>query len=270
VNDGKSETTIGEGAPTLAVTTTLAAWLVYVFLMAPIFVVIGMSFGSQYEYQFPPRSISLFLYWKFFSDPQWIAALWLSVRVALMSTLLALAFGLSAAYGLVRGEFPGKRMVTLLLMSPILVPVVVIALGLYFYFARLHLIGSYPGLVAAHTIYTMPFVLVTAMAGLRHVDPNLEAAGEVMGAGRLTIFWRITLPLLKPAIVVGALFAFLMSFDEVVIAFFVLEATSFTLPVKMYGSIQFDNSPVLAAVSSFLTLLSVCICGIGVWLQRNR
>lgn len=270
MSDSNADTLVDEGRAPLGVSTKIAAWVIYAFLMAPLVVVIGMSFGSQYEYQFPPHSISLFLYRKFFSDPQWISALWLSVRVALAVTVLALAFGLSAAYALVRGEFPGKQLVMFILMSPILVPVVVIALGLYFYFARLHLIGSYAGLVAAHTIYTMPFVLVTAMAGLRHVNPSLEAAGAIMGAGRFSVFLHITLPILRPAIVVGALFAFLMSFDEVVIAFFILDATSFTLPVKMYGSIQFDNSPVLAAVSSLLTLMSVCVCALGAWLQRSR
>ena len=246
------------------------AWSVYLFLMAPIPVVVAMSFGSQYAFEFPPRSLSVFLYRQFFGDPTWMAALGLSFRVATLSALLALTLGVPAAYGLVRGRFPGQRLVVLLLLSPLLVPVVVIGFALYLYLARLGLTGTVTGLVLAHTLYTLPFVLVTAMAGLRHVDWHLEAAAAIMGAGRLTVFFRVTLPLLRPALVVGALFAFLMSFDEVVIAFFLVKAAQVTLPVKMYGSIQHDTSPILAAVSSILTVLSVAVCAAGAWLQEDR
>lgn len=245
------------------------AWAVYVFLMSPNFIVLPMSFGSQYEFEFPPKSLSLFLYQKFFTDAHWVGATFLSFRVAIGATVLAILFGVPAAYGLVRGNYPGKRLITGFLLSPILVPVVVIALGLYFHFSNLKIVGTEPGLILAHAAYTMPFVIVTCMAGLRHIDPNLETAATVMGAGRLLVFWRVTLPLLRPAMLVGGLFAFLMSFDEVVIAFFIVHATSFTLPVKMYSSIQQDLSPVLAAVSSLLTVLSLAVCLVGASLQRK-
>jgi putative spermidine/putrescine transport system permease protein len=241
------------------------AWLVYGFLLMPIVVVIPMSFGTQYAFEFPPRALSLYLYGRLFRDPSWMSAVWLSVRVAGLATLLSLGLGVPAAYSLVRGRYPGRRVITLFLLSPILIPVIVIAFAMYLYFARLHLIGSFAGLVLAHTVYTLPFVLVTCLAGMRHVDIHLESAASVMGAGRLTIFRRITLPLLRPAMVVGGLFAFLMSFDEVVIAFFVVQTTSMTVPVKMYGSMQHDTSPILAAVASVLTFVSMGVCALGAW-----
>jgi putative spermidine/putrescine transport system permease protein len=245
------------------------AWVVYVFLMSPNFIVIPMSFGSQHSFEFPPKSVSLFLYEKFFTDAHWVSATLLSFRVAVGATCLALLLGVPAAYGLVRGSYPGKQAVAAFLLSPILVPVVVLALGLYFHFSNLRIIGTEFGLVLAHAAYTMPFVIVTSMAGLRHVDANLESVALIMGAGRLLTFWRVTLPLLRPAMLVGGLFAFLMSFDEVVIAFFIVHATTFTLPVKMYSSIMHDLSPVLAAVSALLTMMSLALCLAGAYLQRK-
>lgn len=245
------------------------AWLTYLFLLVPNIVVLPMSFGNQYAYEFPPRSLSLVLYQKLLADPQWTQAIWLSLKVAVCTALLSLGLGVPAAYGLARGNYPGKRAIMIFLMSPMLVPIIVIALGIYLHFAKLKMIGSMVGLVLAHTLYCIPFVLATSMAGMRHIDARLEAAAEIMGASRVTIFLRITLPLLKPAIFAGAIFAFIMSFDEVVIAFFILDPTSFTLPVKMYSSIQFDASPILAAVSSLLTVLSIAVCTMGALVQRR-
>jgi putative spermidine/putrescine transport system permease protein len=158
----------------------------------------------------------------------------------------------------------------MLLLSPILVPIIVIALGLYFYFASLGITGSELALVMGHAVYTTPFVIVTAMAGLRHVDQNLETAATIMGAGPIYTFFRVTLPLLKPAMFAGGLFAFLMSFDEVVVAYFISKAGSTTLPVKMFSSIQWEISPVLAAVSTFLTVVSLVICLIGALFQKKE
>jgi putative spermidine/putrescine transport system permease protein len=253
-----------------ALALTSFAALGYLFLVAPIVVVIVMSFGNQFELRFPPRAYSLYLYEKFLTDPSWMRALAMSIKVACLSTILALVIGVPAARGLARGTYVGKQIITVFLLSPVFVPVVVIAFALYLYFSWLALVGTLPGLVFAHTVYILPFVLITCLAGMRHVDRNLEVTAAIMGAGHLTIFLRVTLPLLFPAIVVGALFAFLMSFDEVVISLFVVQTSTITLPVKMYAAVQQDTSPVLAAVASLLTLLSIAICLVGGWLRRRR
>jgi putative spermidine/putrescine transport system permease protein len=263
------ERSIGPKYTLAGIAASVVAWVVYLFLVSPNLIVVPMSFGNRQAFEFPPKSLSFFLYEKFFTDAHWVSATLLSFRVAIGATCLALLLGVPAAYSLVRGSYPGKRIITGFLLSPILVPVVVIALGLYFHFAAIGIVGTEGGLILAHTAYTMPFVIVTCIAGLRHVDPTLEVVATIMGAGRLLTFWRVTLPLLRPAMLVGGLFAFLMSFDEVVIAFFIVHATTFTLPVKMYSSIQFDLSPVLAAVSSLLTLLSLGVCLAGAYLQRK-
>ena len=146
------------------------------------------------------------------------------------------------------------------LLSPIMVPHVAVALALYIYFAEIGLRHGELRLALAHGIATLPFVVVTASAGLRQIDPALERAATVMGAGRFTVLRRVTLPLLAPSLVASGLFAFLISFDEVVISWFVARAGDTTLPVKMFASIQFEVSPVLAAISTMLTALSVVVC----------
>ena len=249
---------------------TLAAWASYLFLIMPSLVIIPMSFGDKDEFQFPPSSLSLYLYRQFFFDSTWMATTAQSFIVATFTTVLSLAFGISAAYGVVRSEFPGKRLLTIFLLSPLLVPVIVVALGLYLYCSTIGMTGTTFALVLGHTVHTTPFVIVMAMSGLRHVDPNLEAAARVMGAGPLLVMRRVTLPLLIPTIVAAALFAFLVSFDEVVISYFISSARTETLPVKMYSSIQWEISPVLAAISALLTLLSLIICVVASLLVRDE
>lgn len=246
-----------------------AAWAGFLFLLLPTLIVVPMSFGDRDEFQFPPRSLSLYLYRKYLFESNWVTTTIESCIVAAGAAALALALGVTAAYGLARSDFPGKRAALMFLLSPLFVPVIVIALGLYFLFASLGMAGTRPALILAHTVLTMPFVIVTTLAGLRHVDPALETAARIMGASRLRVLLTVTLPLLRPALVSGGLFAFLVSFDEVVIAYFVTSEQTQTLPVKMYSSIQWEISPVIAAVASLLTLLSLIVCLVGAWLQRE-
>ena len=229
-----------------------------------------MSFGGKWESMFPPKTFSFYLYQQYFAESNWMASTFMSFRVAVASTIIALVLGVPAAYGLVRGNYPGKRFVTLFLLSPILVPIIVAALGLYLYFSSLGITGTDLAVILAHAMYTTPFVIVTSMAGMRHIDQSLETAATIMGAGTLQTFWKVTLPLLKPAMFAGGLFAFLMSFDEVVIAYFIASAGNMTLPVKMFSSIRWEVSPVIAAVSALLTALSLLICLLGASFYRKN
>jgi len=243
------------------------ALAVYLFILPPTVIVVPISFGGSGEMTFPPRVWTLELYEKLFSARAWVDPIVQSVKVAAMTTVIATLMGVPAAYGVVRFEFPGKRLVMLLMMSPILVPVIVISLGLYLYLSRLHLIGTGFGLVLAHVAYVTPFMMMTVMAGVKKLDPALEFATSIMGATRTTVFVRVVLPQLRPSIFAGALFAFLVSFDEVVIAWFLTGPTTTTLPVKMYSSIQWDISPVIAAVAALLTALSAVFCCAAALLQ---
>jgi putative spermidine/putrescine transport system permease protein len=239
---------------------SVAAITIIVFLLLPTALVAWMSFGNSNQIVFPPKGYSLVLFQRFFTEEGWVDATILSFWIAVFATALALLLGIPAAYGLARSSFPGRRFVALFLLSPVMLPSVVIALALYAYFFQLDLGQGMFKLVMAHTVVTLPFVIVTASAGMRNIDPNLEKAATIMGASALVVLWRVTIPLLMPSIIASALFAFLTSFDEVVITWFVANAGYTTLPVKMFSSIQFEVSPVLAAISTMLTGLSVAAC----------
>jgi putative spermidine/putrescine transport system permease protein len=247
---------------------SLLAGLVYIFLLVPSLIVIPVSFGTQHEIRFPPRQFSFELYQLFFSSPGWTGPLLQSAKIALITMVLALVTAVPAAYGIVRYEFPGKKAITLLMMSPLVIPAIVMALGLYLYFSFLHVTGTTFALVAGHTIYVTPFVIVMVAAGVHKLDPNLEFGATLMGAGRYRMFATVVLPQLIPSILAGGLFAFLISFDEVVISWFLVSATTTTLPVKMYSSIQWEISPVIAAVATMLTVLSFVVCMLTAALQR--
>ena len=243
------------------------AFAIYAFILVPTLIVIPISFGGSGELTFPPRVWSLALYEQLFRSSSWVGPILQSIKVAGLTMVVSVLIGVPASYGLVRFDFPGKRLVILLLMSPILVPVIVISLGLYLYLSRLHLVGTTAGLVASHVAYVTPFMMMTVMAGVKKLDPALEFATTIMGANRRTVFLKVVLPQLMPSIFAGALFAFLVSFDEVVIAWFITSPTTTTLPVKMYTSIQWDISPVIAAVSALLTVLSLVFCCVSASLQ---
>jgi putative spermidine/putrescine transport system permease protein len=249
---------------------TALALLVYAFLLLPSLIVIPVSFGTQHEIKFPPREFSLELYALFFSTPAWTDPLIQSAKIAALTTVLALITAVPAAYGIVRHDFPGKKFITVLMMSPLVIPAIVMALGLYLYFSYLRVTGTTLALVLGHTIYVTPFVIVMVAAGVQKLDPNLEFGATLMGAGRYRMFATVVLPQLVPSILAGGLFAFLISFDEVVISWFLVSAKTTTLPVKMYSAIQWEISPVIAAVSTMLTVLSLLICIVTAALQRGE
>lgn len=252
----------------LGILSRLVAWFGYGFLVLPSVIVIPMSFGDKDVIAFPPENWSVVLYQKFFTDPAWIGSAYQSLIVAFCTTVLAVLLGVPAAYGLVRGRFPGRTVITVIFVSPMVIPLIVIALALYLYFSSLQIQGSTLALVLGHTIIAVPFVVITAMSGLRNIDPTLERATMIMGAGRLSVLFNVTVPLLRPSIVGGGLFAFIISFDEVVISWFISSAETITLPVKMYSSIRWEISPVLSAVSALLTGLSIVGCLIAAYFQK--
>lgn len=246
-----------------------AAALIFLFLVMPSVITAVIAFGDSDQIMFPPHGYSLHLFRQFFGDPAWLSPTFLSIRIAVISTLISLLFGVPAAYALVRGTFPGRRFLSLFLLSPIMVPHIAIALGLYIYFIRIGVSNGDVRLIFAHVIASLPFVVVTTGAGVGHIDPALEKAATVMGASPLTVLFKVTVPLLAPSIAASGLFAFLISFDEVVISWFVSRAGQTTLPVKMFASIQFEVSPILAAISTMLTVVSVLVCLVVAAMQRK-
>jgi len=249
-------------------TSVVVAWLVYLFLIIPSVIVVPMSFGTSAELVFPPKEWGLNLYAKAIDPSQgWLAAGGRSFVVGFLATGLALLMGVPAAYGLSRTKFRGQQALNFMLMSPIFAPTIVVALALYLYFAALRINGTLLGLVMAHAVIITPFLVVTTLSGLKHLDRNIENAAMVMGATRLQIFFRVVLPAIKGSVFAGSLFAFLLSFDEVIVSWFVARSNEPTLPVKMYSSIQWEVSPVLAAISTFLVLITIVISIVSVFTQ---
>lgn len=225
------------------------------FLMAPTLVVVPMSFTASNALTFPPEGFSTRWYEKMLTDPQWSTGFVNSAQVAFLTAILATALGTLAALGTVRGQFPGRSAVNALILSPLIVPVIIIAIGMFSMFVRWKLAGSIVGLVLAHTALAVPFVVVNVATSLRTMDRNLELAAQSLGAGPVRTFRRITLPLILPGVLAGGLFAFITSWDEVVVSIFLTSARFRTLPVEMWEQVRQVVDPTVAAVAT--TLLAV-------------
>lgn len=198
---------------------TIALWavscLVFFFLLAPILAIMPLSFSSGQFLTYPIPGFSLRWYAEFFTSDKWLHGLWNSVVIGVSATVLATALGTIASLGLVRANFRGKGLLMGVLISPMIVPLVITAVGFYFFFAPLGITATYPGLIIAHTALAAPFVVVTVTATLQGFDMNLARASASLGAGPSTTFFKVILPLIAPGVASGALFAFATSFDEV-------------------------------------------------------
>ncbi|MQA82277.1 MAG: ABC transporter permease subunit [Streptosporangiales bacterium] len=237
--------------------TYLLAAVVGFVLVAPTIVVVGMSVTAGGLLSFPPKGFSLRWYDKLLGSPAWIEGMLTSLQIAVLTTILATVLGTMAAVAIVRGRFRFARAVNAFLFSPMIVPVVVIALGMYLTYGRVHISGSVTGLVVAHTTLAIPFVVINVAAGLRTVDWDLVLAARSLGAGPLQTFMRVIAPLVLPSILAGALFAFMTSWDELVIAIFLSSPLVKTLPVVMWEQVRSYVDPTIAAVATMLTVVTI-------------
>ncbi|OSI30560.1 ABC transporter permease [Bradyrhizobium canariense] len=233
--------------------------MVLLFLIAPIFVVVPLSFNSVPFFTYPLPRLSLRWYQDFFLTVRWQGALYNSIFVAVSVTLLSTVLGTLAALGLSRPKFPWRTAVMTVLISPIIVPIVITAVGMYFFYADVGLLNSYAGLVLAHTTLATPFVVITVLATLTGFDHSLTRAAAGLGATPVTAFLKVTLPLILPGMISGSLFAFLTSFDEVVVTLFVAGAEQRTLPKVMFSGIREEISPTIIAAATILTLFSIVV-----------
>ncbi len=233
--------------------------LIFAFLIIPIIVIMPLSFNSEPYFTYPMPGFSLRWYEEFFNSPQWLLGLRNSIIVGFFATLLATCLGTLAALGLNRAEYPGKSSVLAILISPIVVPIVITAAGMFYFYAKLGLTGTITGLVFAHATIGVPFVVITVSATLAGFDYNLIRAGASLGAGPVRVFFKVTLPLILPGVISGALFAFITSWDELVIAIFLATTEEHTLPRRMWSGIRELLSPTIMAVATMLILTSVLL-----------
>ncbi|TCU31460.1 ABC transporter permease [Rhizobium azibense] len=232
---------------------------VLLFLITPTLVIIPLSFNSEPFFTYPMPGLSLRWYEEFFLTDRWQGALYNSIFVAVSVTLLSTALGTLAALGLSRPHFPWRAAIMGLLISPMVVPVVITAVGVYFFYADIGLLNTFWGVILAHTTLATPFVVITVTATLVGFDHSLSRAAASLGAPPITVFFKVILPLILPGMISGALFAFGTSFDEVVVAIFVTGPEQRTLPKVMFAGMREQISPTITAAATTLTLLSIAM-----------
>lgn len=247
----------------------IAGGLVIAFLIAPIAAIVPLSFNAEPFFTYPMPGLSTRWYDEFFNSDVWQLALRNSIIVAIFATILSTVLGTLAAIGLTRPDCPARATLTAILISPMIVPVIVSAVGIYYAFAAVGLLNTMTGLVLAHTAIGAPFVVITVTATLASFDHNLMRAASSLGATPAEATMRIMLPIIAPGVVSGALFAFVTSFDEVVIALFISGSEQRTLPRQMWSGVRETLSPTIAAVATLLILFSTIFLMTVQWLQRR-
>ena len=250
--------------------------LIFFFLITPIVVVMPLSFNAENFFTFTPEMLrldpegySLKHYRDFFTNDDWQQAMWNSVSIAPIATLLSVSFGTLAAIGLSSEHVPFRRAIMAILISPMIVPLIISAAGMYFFYSRLGLQGTFWGVVLAHAALGIPFVIITVTATLVGFDRSLTRAAANMGADPVTTFFRVQMPLILPGVISGGLFAFITSFDEVVVVLFVGSAGQKTLPWQMFTGLREQISPTILAVATILVAISICLLTTVEFLRRR-
>jgi putative spermidine/putrescine transport system permease protein len=246
--------------------------LVLLFLVAPILAIMPLSFNSESFFSYPLPGYSLKWYFGesgFFTNERWTGAVKLSIILALSTTILATCLGTLAALGLSRANIPGRATIMAILISPMIVPVIISAIGLFFFYASVGLNGTLVGIILAHTALATPFVVITVTATLMSFDRTLMRAGASLGAKPYTVFFKVVMPLILPGVISGALFAFVTSFDEVIVILFIGGPEQRTLPRQMFSGIREQISPTITAAASVLIVFSTLLL-IAVELLRRR
>jgi putative spermidine/putrescine transport system permease protein len=239
---------------------------IFVFLITPIIVVMPLSFNAEDFFTFTPEMLrfdpegySLKHYRDFLTNTEWTNAVWNSVRIAPVATFLSVTLGTLAAIGLSQPHVPGRRAIMAILISPMIVPLIISATGMYFFYSKIGIVGTYWGVVLAHAVLGIPFVIITVTATLVGFDRSLTRAAANMGADPVTTFFRVQMPLILPGVISGGLFAFITSFDEVVVVLFIGSADLQTLPWQMFTGLREQISPTILVAATILVAISIAL-----------
>ncbi|MFO1350761.1 MAG: ABC transporter permease [Gammaproteobacteria bacterium] len=251
--------------------------LIFLYLIAPILVIIPLSFNAEPYFTFTPQMLaldpeaySLRWYREFFGSEQWLTSFKNSFIIAISATILATVLGTVAALGLSRREMPWKSAIMGLLISPMIVPLIIAAAGMYFFYARFNLTQTFAGIILAHAVLGTPFVVITVTATLVGFDRNLIRAAHSLGANETTTFFKVILPLIAPGVISGALFAFVTSFDEVVLVMFLAGPAQRPVTIQMWTGIREQISPTILAVATVLIVISILLLGTLEGLRRRN
>ncbi|MBO6868131.1 putative spermidine/putrescine transport system permease protein [Thalassococcus halodurans] len=249
---------------------------ILVFLITPIIVVMPLSFNAEDFFTFTPEMLrldpegySLKHYRDFLTNPEWTNAVKNSLIIAPIATILSVSLGTLAAIGLSQSHVPGRRAIMAILISPMIVPLIISATGMYFFYSKIGIVGTLPGVILAHAVLGIPFVIITVTATLVGFDRSLTRAAANMGAGPITTFFRVQMPLILPGVISGGLFAFITSFDEVVVVIFIGSAKLQTLPWQMFTGLREQISPTILAAATILVGISICLLATVEMLRRR-
>jgi putative spermidine/putrescine transport system permease protein len=248
----------------LRICLTVVAWAVLLFLTLPSVIVVLISFSTSPYLEFPPQHYGLVWYRNFFTSREWLTAFETSLRIALVTMGLATVIGTMLARVLaVKKSGPGWSLVRGMFLAPIIVPSALIGVGLFMLYAPLGLVNTLTGVVIAHLALALPFVVFTVAAGIEALDPDLERVAQTLGATPARAFWTVTLPQIRVSLLTGAVFAFIISFDESVVALFLTSGANATLPRKMFEHLNEELDPTIAAVAGLFIGLTTIILVTG-------
>lgn len=243
--------------------------VVMIYLLFPVVVVIGISFSSATFLTFPPPGLSLQWYEKLLGSDEWLQSYWITLQVGVLTALLSTAAGIPAAFALSRYRIRGRALIEGTLMAALITPAIIRAISLYLFFVPLGLVNTVAGLVLAHTVTGIPFVVLNVMASLRSYDRDLERAAIIHGASPIRAVMRVTLPILAPSIFVGAVFAFLQSAQELLVSIFILGTVEKPLAVRLWEGVRISLQPTIAAASTTLVVLALAAFAIAALADRR-
>ena len=247
----------------------MLAGVVFVFLLAPLLLLVALSFDSSRWLQFPPPGWTLQWYKEVFSDPDWLSSLLTSIELGVVVTTASVLLGLLSGFALVRGSFPGRKALRGFFLVPMIMPSIVLGIALYAAFLKLHLAGTFFGFVLAHLVLALPFSIIAITSALEQTDISLENAAMLCGASLWESRIRVILPAIRHGIFSAAIFSFLTSWDEVVVAIFMASPSLQTLPLRMLGEVRQDLSPDIAVVSTLLVLGTILLMGITALFNKD-
>lgn len=251
----------------------ISTGLILVYLVFPIIVVVGVSFNGSSALLFPPKHLSLIWFINVFSSPDWVDSLLVTLKVGAIASAIAVVLGIPAAFGLARYRPPGRKLINAVILSALVAPSIIRAISSYLFFQPLGLDDTITGLAIAQSIGGIPFVVINVVAGLRSFDTTLERAAIIHGAHPMRAVLSITLPVIAPSVVIGAVFAFMQSAQELMVSIFVLSTLQMPLAVKLWEGVRVIIDPTVAAASTLLVLLAIagfaCVATAKIWADRR-
>lgn len=249
----------------------LLAWGGLVFLALPLVIIVATSFTETEFLKFPPVGFTLRWYWRFLADSSYLGSIWTSVAIAGIATVIAVVLGVLVALVISRSEIRGRQILNTIFIAPLILPTIVIGAALLQYANALGFARSFFALVVGHTVIVVPYVLRTVLASLERFDKSLEEASHDLGGNAVSTFFLITLPIIKPGLVAGALFAFIISWINVELSIFNATAETMPIPVKLFNYVQYAVDPMLAAVSAatiYVAVVAVIVLDMLVGIDR--